>query len=121
MKELEKQNKLIDKIQVENVVKKKQQQEFKYIDSIRPIAGHNLWEINTETLEIKLAEYKIEQYLTWEEAIKICQGGSTKKEVIMKMNCVYVSALNAENALKRYLSGKGSAQRELGSEDISLF
>jgi hypothetical protein len=121
MKELEKHNKVIDKIQIESVIKKNQQQELKYIESIKPKSGHNLWEINLETLEVKLAEYKVEKYLTWEEAMKICQGGVVKKEVIMKINCVYLSALNAENALKRYLSGKGSAQMESGSENISLF
>jgi len=114
MKELDNHNKLSEKQSIEAVVKKKQQIELKYIGSLKPKSkSHNLYEINTKTLEIKLASYKTYKEITWEQALKMV-GGSFRDELVINKDCVYISALNPDNALKRYKEGKGSAELEQG-------
>jgi hypothetical protein len=110
MKEFEKQNLVSIKTQIESVVKKQKQQEFKFLDNLRPLAGHNLWEINTKTLEVNLASFKKESFITWSDALRLFKGGKITKEVVVKQGYVYISALTKEKALERYLSGKGSAK-----------
>ena len=65
-------------------------------------------EINIKTLECNPAEFIEKKTITFEEALKI-QNGTYKSEVLKKPNHVYISALNKENALKRYHEEKGSA------------
>jgi hypothetical protein len=101
---------LLKKQQIENVVTEKKQKELKQVGTIQPLEGHTLFEINTKTLEVCKAQYNKKEYLTWEEALTIHRGGKVKKEVLVKKDCVYISALNAENALERYLKNKGSAE-----------
>jgi len=111
MKELEKYSKDSEKQQLESVVKKQQQQEIKYLESLRPIKGHNLYKINVKTLKVSLAEYKENKTVTWHEALRIVSGEDKHaKDVIVEPNHHYISALNPESALRRYVNGKGSAK-----------
>lgn len=114
MKELEKHNRESEKQQIEAVEEKKQKQEIKFDSTIMPYKGHKLFEINIVTKKIKEAEYNQKEpinILTWD---KEC-----KKEVLKKKDCVYISALNKESALKRLKQMKGSAARELKNENIN--
>jgi hypothetical protein len=96
------------KINTELSIKKKQKQEFKKIGELRPMKGHKLYEINTVSGEITLAEYKSPEKTVHLFDV-INESGSLRKEVIQKKDCIYISALNIKSAKKRYESRKGSA------------
>lgn len=120
MKELETQSKLSEKTQIESVVKHKKATEIKYVGSIRPQNGHILFEINIKTKEVKPAKYSDRKQIDWQEAKRIAEGKPFIKEVIINKDCVYISALNNENALDRYLSDKGSSIKE-GKQTFKLY
>lgn len=63
------------------------------VDSIRPFRGHTLFEIDCSTGNILAAEY---------EEINATIHGGTKKKIIIKENCLYISCLNKKAALKKY-------------------
>jgi hypothetical protein len=109
MKELENQDKLNQKTQIESVVKKKKQVELKYEGSIQPKSkSHTLWEINTKTLEVTKAKYVSEEFMTWEQAVSLMEGTYVEK-VVRNPNCIYISSLTKRTALERYKKNKGSA------------
>jgi hypothetical protein len=111
MKELEKYERDIEKAGIEAVEEKKQKQEITFTGSIRPLKGHTLFEINTRTLEVREASYNEHKRITWHSALRFLKGEiSLNKEVIKNKDCIYISALNPTNALKRYREGKGSAK-----------
>lgn len=91
-----------DKDKTEVQAKKKQRQEYKFVNSIQHQPGHILFSINTLTGEIKEAEFQKEEQITWEQAKMIKEGVGSPRKVIIEKNCVYIEALNKENALKRY-------------------
>jgi len=119
MKELEKFDRDINKTQIESVVKKQQQVEFKFIDTIRPQNGHILFEINEKDESIKIADHIIRKDLTWDQAIEVLNGELKIKEVVQRPGCVYISALNKESALKRYKTNRGSSIKE-GKNEMKL-
>ena len=123
MKELDKLKRDSERLSIEQVQKKKQKQEFKWVSSLRPKEGHQVWEVNEKTLEVKLAEHKKEDVLVVKSLkhLEHLASVGNKKEIILKKGCVYISSLNANSALKRYLSGKGSAIKPEGRADIDLW
>lgn len=91
MKELDKQ------IEVVETVKEEKEPQLKLAGRIRPKKNHILFEINLEEGTIERAQFeKMEDFILGrgKETIK-------KKEVIMKKGCLYVSALNEKNAIKK--------------------
>lgn len=96
MKELESPNTL--KPDTELSVQLKQQKEFKLIGHQGYHNGHKCWEYNTETKEINEAEYERTD-IVWSEADSKLK--KRNKRVIVKQNCIYVTALNKTNALKK--------------------
>ena len=112
------QDALNEKIQIEAVVKKEKEIQYVLIESLRPKPGHTLFEINTKTLEIGLAEFITKKTISLFEAIQICDG-TYNDEIMIKLDCVYISALNKKNAMKRYHENKGSAKLPEGGMDIS--
>jgi len=104
MKELEKANQDISKVQVEAEAKKQEKVEFKPEYSIHPHRGHRVWEINKKTLKVKVAEFLIRKEVDLSDAL------TTKKEIVTKPDCHYICALNQKNALRRLKLGKGHAQ-----------
>lgn len=119
MKELEKYVRDSEKQAIESVIKKKQQVELKYESSLIPQRGHILFEINTVTGKIIEADYLEERDINWEDAIKGMDGGF-KKELVQRKNCIYISALNEQSAIRRYKEGKGSAERKKGTETMDF-
>ena len=109
MKELNKLDKLIEKQQVESVVKKQQAVEFHYQGSTKPLKGHNVYELNINTMVASLASYVKKKDISWNDALIGFMTGNYKKEVLIKKDCVYISALNKASAIKRYKEKKGSA------------
>lgn len=76
----------------------KQESKQKYLGTILPKKGHTLFEVNTITGEIKKAKYE-KTDIDFEKAK---EGIIVKKrKVIIKPNCIYVSALNIKNVIKK--------------------
>lgn len=118
MKELKQQDKLSEKQQIESIVKKKIEIEYKLVGNLRPLRGHTLWEIDLETLDIVKAQIVTNKTITWEDALKMFDG-TLVEDVQIKPGKVYISALNQKNALKRYHEKKGSAIRPEAMFNIS--
>jgi len=59
---------------------------------IEPHSNHKLFEVHLTTGKIILAEF--ERILHWEQ--------KPKKTVLVKKDCVYVSAMNIKNAIKHF-------------------
>ena len=91
-----------EKDKTEIQAKKKQRQEYKFIGNIRHQAGHILFSINTITGEIKQAEFQKEPIITWEQAKMVNDGVGLPRKVVIEKDCVYIEAMNEENAMKKY-------------------
>lgn len=66
-----------------------------------PHKGHTLWQINLETGETTAAEYvQVDMELTKLGDSPNLQ--TVRKKVITKENCIYISALNIQNAAKKF-------------------
>lgn len=102
MKELEPHNflqKEKDKIEVSQ--EKQIEYQLIYQGTIVPHEGHTLYEIDLKTKEINEAEYQHQDYVfdpEWHPSKKL----KVDSKVIMNEGCVYVSALNKKNALKKF-------------------
>jgi hypothetical protein len=84
--------------EVEIVDQKQVKKEHKLVATIVPHRGHTLWEINTATREIKPAQFEAE-FIEYRKAANGMM--SKRRKVIEQPGCVYVSALNQENAMKK--------------------
>ena len=101
-----------EKDKMEISVQKKQQKEKELVGKIIPHAGHKVWEINDETLEVQEAKYEQQNFIF---GIK-----NTNPEIIIRSGFSYVSALNKKSALKKYKQGKNGS-KEMGNMEIKLF
>jgi hypothetical protein len=63
-----------------------------FVGSIIPGDGHKIWEWDSNTNVISLAEFEAHVTL----------GGGSKSRVITKDGCLYCSALNRKNAEKQF-------------------
>ncbi len=96
MNELEPHLKLDKQNTIELNVKKKQGIEYVLQGAIKPKSGHFIWEINEETGVVSKAEFKTNQ-------VALYGAKLPPKELIVKSDCIYIPALNAQNAKKKYL------------------
>lgn len=94
MKEIE----LKIKDEVKIVKEVKQEKQTVLINSIKPYEGHKCFEYNTVSNVLRLAEF-MEVAVSFEAA----QRGeiATNRKVMTKEDCVYLTALNEKNAIKR--------------------
>jgi hypothetical protein len=118
MKELESHFKLSKENTVELNVKKKQEVEHTLMGSIKPQPGHFIWELNQETGEIKKADFK-------RDTVALFGSKLPSEELIVKSDCVYIPALNAANAKKKYLKNNQQSayfvkDAPMNIEDISF-
>ena len=110
MKELDNQERLSEKQQIEAVETKKQNKELHLETRVVPHKNHRVWEINPETLSVTEADYIEESNISIEKAKEMIDSGIFKqRKVHKKPGMVYVIALSRKSARKRYLEGKGSA------------
>tara|TARA_R100001086_G_scaffold214519_2_gene130580 strand:- start:2376 stop:2741 length:366 start_codon:yes stop_codon:yes gene_type:complete len=121
MKELDIHDQQAKDRAIEVLQKKKQKKEYKLINSLLPRKGHRIWEINEKTLHVEEASYLIHKEVSWWDAIKMISNPHYKKEIQIKTGHVYISALNAENALDRYRKDKGSAVRAEQVKSLKLW
>jgi hypothetical protein len=70
-----------------------------FINNLKPKKGHTLFEINIKENTINKAVFDKPAVLNWNDAKKGLI--SSKKEITIKENCIYISALNEKNALKK--------------------
>jgi len=92
MKELEQ----YEKVSQEIVIPIKKQNEL--LGTLKPHKGHKCFEHNVKTNEIKEAEFV-------EEEIKLFTSNanhSVKRKINVKDDCIYFTALNKRNALKKF-------------------
>lgn len=79
-------------------VRKKEQKEkktLKKVGRVVPRRGHTLYEVNMVEQTIEKATFEKQDYVAGEKA--------PTKKVVMKKNCVYISALNEKNLKKKVL------------------
>ena len=92
---------LVSRVKKDKIVLEKQaeqQKEEKLIGKISPERGHTLFEINESTKEIKKAVFE-SQTITFEQAKS--KFLTPSKKVLINKGCVYISALNEKNAIKK--------------------
>jgi len=109
MKELDNYDKLSAKQAIEIMVQDKKKIEHRLESSCKPLKGHTMFQIVEQTLEVSPAEFEKYDLPLNLENFQRPLIPIPAKRVIIKKGCVYISALRKESALKRYLSGKGSA------------
>lgn len=84
--------------------------------NIKPKKGHTVFEINMETGDAKPAEYDevnlqindmhktpVNMHLQFLAVGKAIPQQEIKKKLITKPNCIYISALNIDNAAKEFI------------------
>ncbi len=81
----------------EVTVKKKQEVEYVLVGEIKPKNGQKVFEINQETGVIKPAEYKVDTVVYHLSMTK------APTKLVVNADCIYIPAMNAENAKKKYL------------------
>ena len=101
-----------EKDKMEISVQKKQQKEKELVGKIIPHAGHKVWEIDDENLEIKEAKYEQQNFIFGIQ--------NSNPEIIIRNGFSYVSALNKKSALKKYKQGTNGS-KEMGNMEIKLF
>ena len=91
MKELEKYEKVNEEI-VKPIKK-----ELKLLGTLKPQKGHKCFEINLSTNDVTEATF-------YDSEITILSSSmySPKRKIKIKENCIYITALNKENAIKKF-------------------
>lgn len=97
MKELEQHFKKQERAEI--VAKQQKESQYLLTGTIQPKRGHKVWQINKETKEVSEAKYK---ETAFEYALALKGDLSKKRELVTMEGFVYIPALNAENALKKF-------------------
>lgn len=107
MRELEISHRFKEKTeQVRNVQRKN---ELRLKEKIRPHKNHCLFEYDLETNEMRKAEFHKGDYLYRVNWVKGDERSGNFR-VIIKDNCIYISAMNIENAWK-HLKNRSNGSR----------
>lgn len=92
------ENQIKQKVEVVETVNDEKPSELKHVGTLKPKKGHRVFEVNISTLEINEAAYEEKtDFVLSNDKMK----NSKRKKLIMNKDCVYVSALNAKNAIKK--------------------
>lgn len=87
-----------DKLEISAEIPNKREEKF--IGTLQPQKGHSCFEMNLVTKEIKLAEFEN----VAADFMDAANGNFVKKsKVLVKPNCIYETALNKENAYKKFI------------------
>jgi hypothetical protein len=82
----------VEKDEVKIVTQKQIENKKVFLGTARVRPGHRCFEINKITKLVKEADYKI--YAEFEKGVR--------KQVNVQPDCIYIIALNKENALRKY-------------------
>jgi hypothetical protein len=96
----------------EYAVQKEIKKQKVLVGKIIPYKGHSIWEVNNLTLEVRLAKFIQQTY--------IINQAHPNPEILVLKDHSYVSALNKESALKKYLKGSNGSKK-MGNMEIKLF
>lgn len=92
------ENQIKQKVEVVETVNDEKPSELKHVGTLKPKKGHRVFEVNISTLEINEAAYDEKtDFVLGNDKMK----KSKRKKLVMNKDCVYVSALNAKNAIKK--------------------
>lgn len=73
--------------------------EYKFLGTLRRGDGHTIYEYNIVTEEIKPSMFAISSYNYW----SVLKGDySIRRRINVRENCLYLSALNVENAERKF-------------------
>jgi hypothetical protein len=78
------------------------------VAQMSPHPGHKVWEFDLETGEINEPKYeridaKLEPVAIHSKARPVTMTANTHKKVIQRADCLYCSALNKKNAIKKFV------------------
>lgn len=73
--------------------------EQRLVGRIKPHPGHTVWEFNLETGEIQEAQFKSVSV----ESFAPHKQNTVRKTIEPKGNCLYCSALNKKNAIRKFV------------------
>lgn len=90
----------IPKESIENLKPVEQKKQLQLIKKFKPQKGHTLFEINKVIGVVVKAEFEIEKEIHFDKA-KTGPTPPPNKKVIMRDNCIYISALNIKNCFKK--------------------
>lgn len=104
----------------ETVKQQKQVQELQYVDTIYPHENHTLFKIDLKTFKASKAMMKENDtfHLNWNW--KKSDGVPKHKEVIIEQGFAYISALNAENAIKKFKENKNGSKKNKNRQYLKL-
>jgi len=97
-------------------VQKQQEKRNELIGSLHPKSGHSIWEVNTETLEVKLAEFEDSTYTP-----NLFNPADFNKRIIIKPNCFYTCALKKKTALNNFKNNKNGSRPTEGLLKLTSF
>lgn len=102
-------------------ITQQQEKEYKltYQSTIHPHFGHTVFEIDVETLEVRLPEYEQTDYVFdpfWQKG----KRPIVEAKIIRKEGCVYIAALNRKNALKNFHKGINGSKIDPNKEYLKL-
>lgn len=101
-----------NKPKTEETAKQKEKQEHKHLGRIRQHPGHTLFEINTKEGSIRRAKF-IDKKI-----FKLGTGSTANKSVQINKDCVYISALNVKNALRKFKKGQSGFKSSVSAETL---
>lgn len=101
-------------VKTELSVKKEVKKDYVPEGTLMPKKGHFVWEINKETLDAVKAEYKRNT------AVFGRTQALPSEELLKKENCIYIPALNADNAKKKYLQNQEQSAYYVKPAPMSL-
>lgn len=90
-----KETKLHETERIENIKPVEIQKKQKWVGTLLPHKNHKVFEYNTVTTEMRLAEFET----TIADYTK--KDGGSRRQIIQKENCRYIPALNLKNAFKK--------------------
>lgn len=98
----------LTKDEVVITAQKQQESRQEFVGSIRPRKGHTLFEVNLKEKTIEPAKFEVQDAMYNPTGVL----GSVNK-VIIKPGCVYISALNKKNVLKKMFKKLDNHKRSL--------
>lgn len=91
----------IPKDQIENVKQVEFKKQLRLTGRYIPQKGHTLFEVNRLTKQVVKAEYEDVKEIDYLATKKGPFRQITTKKVIVRDNCIYISALNIKNCFKK--------------------
>jgi hypothetical protein len=86
-------------------VEQVQEIKSKFLGNLKPHNGHRVFEINIIEGTIEKASYYKDDKLDWLDIKR-----KINRRILVKQDCIYISALNEINAVKKYLYGRNGSK-----------